>query len=164
MEPCENRKMRLSRLLISALLAGLPWAAQGQTTTQTTGQTTPDLFSLCSFYPQGAPCPAVYQQALKDEANPASRSVRDAVTYYARYLKTPASFTDQDRAWLKDNAITLPDLNQANMGGLHNVIADPALANNAGARRDAVNNYISRALEAELFCGFNKCGDTPSGA
>ena len=96
MEPCDNRKMRLSRLLTAVLLACLPWAAQGQTA----GQTTPDLFSLCSFYPQGAPCPAIYQQALKDQANPASRSVRDAVTYYARYLKTPASFTDQDRAWL----------------------------------------------------------------
>ena len=152
--------MRLSRLLVMALLAGLPGTAQGQTTTQTTPT---DLFSLCSFYPQGAPCPAVYQQALKDNTSPASRSVRDAVTYYSRYLKNPASFTDQDRAWLKDNSITLPDLNQTNMDGLHNVIADPALANDAGARRDAVNNYISRALEAELFCGFNTC-DLPSGA
>jgi hypothetical protein len=141
-----------------ALLAGLPRTVQGQTTTPT------DLFTLCSFYPQGAPCAAVYQQALKDETNPAAHSVRDAVTYYSRYLKNPASFTDQDRAWLKENNITLPDLDQANMGGLHNVIADPALANNAGARRDAVNNYISRALEAELYCGFNKCGDSPSGA
>jgi hypothetical protein len=124
------------------------------------GTVTTDPYTLCSFYPQGAPCEAVYQQALKNDSLPAARSVRDAFNFYARYLKTPGALTDQDRAWLQSSGIRLPaDLTEANLGGLHNVINDPALANDGAARSNAVNNFISRAVEAEIFCGLNKCGN-----
>ena len=141
---------------ISALVAlGLPSAVRAQEMPPA------DPYTLCSFYPQGASCEAVYQQALKNESLPAARSVRDAFNSYARYLKPPGALSEQDRAWLQDNQIRLPDdLSPADLGGLHNVIADSALANDAAARRNAVNNFISRALAAELFCGFNKCTDT----
>ena len=145
-----ERNSQFPCLAITALLGCLAAAPA-------TAQPAPELYTLCSFYPQGAPCEAVYQQALKDQSAPAARSVRDAFTYYARYLKTPAQFGDADRAWLADNQINMPDLNQANLNGLHNVINDPELAPDAAAHRAAVNNFISRALEAELYCGFNSC-------
>ena len=145
----------LALLTLLALLAAPPPAE---------AQPAAELYTLCSFYPQGAPCEAVYQEALKDQSAPPARSVRDAFNYYARYLKPPAQFTDADRAWLTDNQITLPDLSEANLGGLHNVINDPALAGDSAARRNAANNFISRALEAELYCGFNSCSATAPGA
>jgi hypothetical protein len=142
--------MRISRFLVPALLTTLPWMARAQPA---------DPYTFCSFYPQGAPCGQVYQQALKDNSSPAAGSVRDAFGSYARYLKPPASLGDQDRAWLKNNDITEPGLTQANLGGLHNVINDPTLTKDPASQRAAVNNFITRALEAELFCGFNNCGD-----
>lgn len=161
--------MRLSRALLAltalAALAGPARAANEPPAAQD--------YTLCAFYPQAASCNAVYQHALTD-TNPASGAVRDAFRFYGRYLQTPSSgLSDQDKAYLKDNAIALPydggngNLNPVNLSGLHNVINDPALAGDASARRQAVTNFVSRALQAELFCGLSKCDPQtgkPSGA
>jgi hypothetical protein len=119
----------------------------------------PDLYTMCAFYPQGAPCAALYQRALKESAPPAS-AVRQAFEGYARYLTgSGGGLSDADKAWLTANGILIPvDLNSANQGGLHNVINDPALLAKPEERLRAVNNFIGRARQAELYCHFNGCG------
>jgi len=142
-----------SRLLALALCGLWPLAADAAPAE------TPSLeaqYTHCSFRPQDAECAEVHQAALKDQST-AATSVRDAFTYYARYLAMPpASLTDADRRFLKDNGIALPmDLDAANLSGLHHVIQDPALSGEA--LRAAVTNYLSRAVQAELYCAFNAC-------
>jgi hypothetical protein len=118
-------------------------------------QPTDNLYMLCAFYPKQGTCEAVYQRALKDNSISAE-AVRAEYTGYARYLNGNSPLTEADRQYLKDNAIRMPyDLSAANQAGLHNVINDPSL--DAEAKRAAVNNFLSRAVEAELYCGFNTC-------
>ncbi len=121
---------------------------------------TPDmnLYVQCSFYPQGKGCERIYQQALHDDG-PAAIAVRDAFKYYARYLKSDSTgLTDDDKRYLAHNEIRAPfDLNTANLAGLHNVINDPDLAADPTARRTAVNGFIARAVQAELYCGISNC-------
>ena len=73
-------------------------------------------------------------------------------------MKTAApGLTPDDRKYLADNHIKLPfDLNAENLGGLHNVINDPALSN-PQSREMAVQAFLSRAVQAELYCGLNGC-------
>jgi hypothetical protein len=115
-----------------------------------------DLYLLCGFYPRPGTCEKVYQRAMKDPSI-AAEAVRAEYLGYARYLRGGASLTDADRQYLKENGMWLPgDLTAANQAGLHNVINDPGL--NPASRRIAVNNFLSRAVEAELYCRFNNCG------
>lgn len=122
----------------------------------------PDAFyTLCTFYPQDSRCPPVHAHALKD-TSPSATAVKDAFDHYARYLKQPSGgLTDEDRQYLRESGIRFPsDLSPANQAGLHNVIHDPALQKDEGARRAEVNNFISRAVSAELYCAFNSCNTT----
>ena len=90
-----------------------------------------------------------------------AEAVRDEYSGYARYLNGAAPLTEADRQFLRDNGIRVPeDLNPANQTGLHNVINDASLS--VDAKRTAVNNFLSRAVEAEIYCGLNGC-DTPTG-
>lgn len=143
-----------SFILAAALMGLCPLAAAGAPTDTASLEAQ---YIHCSFRPQDAGCAEAHQAALKND-DPAAQSVRDAFTDYGRYLAMPAaSLTDQDRAYLKDNNIALPaDLDAANLSGLHHVIGDRALSGEA--RRMAVVNYLSRAVEAELYCAFNACG------
>ncbi len=150
----------LKNILAISALAVASFAPSGAVQAQEQ-RAAADPYTLCSFYPQAAACEAVYQEALKDDSRPSSRSIRDAFNLYARYLKNPGALTDQDRAWLASNAISLPaDLGEADLGGLHNVINDPALTKDATLHTNAVKNFISRAVEAEIFCGLNICGES----
>ncbi len=119
-----------------------------------------NLYVRCSFYPQGRGCERAYQQALRDDS-PAASSVRDAFKYYARYLKPDLTgLTDNDKRYLAQNEIRAPfDLSAANLAGLHNVINDSGFASDPNARRTAVNGYIARAVQAELYCGTSSCCD-----
>jgi hypothetical protein len=116
-----------------------------------------DPYIQCSFRPQAESCERLWQSS---QDNPAAASVKAAYDGYGRYLRAPAAaLTDDDRRYLADNAIRLPDdLSSENLSGLHHVINDPALAGDEKARRVAVNNFLTRAVEAELYCGFNSCG------
>jgi len=117
--------------------------------------TAQDLYMVCAFYPKPGTCEKVYQQAMKDKSITAE-AVRAEYNGYARYLDGSGSLTDADRQWLNNSGVHLPsDLTPANQAGLHNVINDPKIA--AEARLTAVNNFLSRAVEAELYCGFNSC-------
>jgi hypothetical protein len=159
----------LAACVVSAggLHAGeLPTAKAPSANTVTAGpsaaQTQPaaDLYMLCAFYPKPGTCEAVYQKALKDNSITAE-AVRAEYTGYARYLNGSSPLTDADRQYLRETGILVPnDLSPANQAGLHNVINDPALT--ADARRAAVNNFLSRAVEAELYCGFNNCQEDTS--
>lgn len=116
-----------------------------------------DLYMICAFYPKPGTCESVYRKAMSDSSITAE-AVKAEYTGYARYLSGAGSLTDADRQYLKDNNILVPkDLSPANQAGLHNVISDPTLV--ANAKRAAVNNFLSRAVEAELYCGFNSCED-----
>lgn len=120
---------------------------------------------LCIFAPQPGQCDAVYRKALHD-ASPEGSSVRDAYEHYARYLKGENTLTDVDRQYLKASQTSVPDdLSPMQTSGLHNVINDPALARTAGDRKAAVTNYLSRAEEANIYCGLESCGkgNTSSG-
>jgi hypothetical protein len=117
-----------------------------------------DRYVQCNFRPQAQGCETLWQSAQEDD--PASQSVKAAYEGYGRYLSAPvAALTDEDRRYLTSNAIRLPDdLSSADLSGLHHVINDPALAKDEMARRTAVNNFLTRAVAAELYCGFNACG------
>jgi hypothetical protein len=162
--------MRISRLSAVALL-GLVLAG-GAGAQSAGGTVAPETYTLCAFYPQGAPCAALYQQVLKNSGPPPALAVKQAFEGYARYLQMPSGapspgLTDLDRQYLAAAGMAVPeDLNTANRAGLHNVINDPALAGEVKQR--AVSNFIGRARQAELYCHFNGgCGtmqtDKPSG-
>ena len=51
----------------------------------------------------------------------------------------------------------MPDLEPEDQAGLHAVISDPTLRSNANALQLAVNGFLGRAVQAELYCGFNTC-------
>jgi hypothetical protein len=117
------------------------------------------LYLVCTFYPKPGTCEDVYRQAMKDDSILAE-AVRAEYTGYVRYLNGEATLSETDRQFLKDNSILVPeDLSPANQAGLHNVINDASLTGDA--KRAAANNFISRAVEAELYCGFNNCGTPP---
>jgi hypothetical protein len=145
--------------LVSAGLLMVAGVAGAQTPAQPPMPSTAELYTLCAFYPQAAPCGALYRQSLR-ETTPPAQAVKQAFEGYARYL-TPADspgLTGQDRQYLTANGVQIPaDLNAANQAGLHNVIGDPALQADAQARLRAVNNFIGRARQAELYCHFNAC-------
>jgi hypothetical protein len=85
-----------------------------------------------------------------------AQAVRAEYTGYARYLNGTGALTEADRQYLKNNTIIMPPgLSVTNQAGLHNVINDKSLS--ADARRAAVNNFLSRAVQAELYCTFNDC-------
>ena len=114
-----------------------------------------DLYMVCAFYPKPGTCEGVYRQAMRDNSISA-QAVRAEYTGYARYLNGAETLSEADRQFLKDSGIRVPqDLSPANQAGLHNVINDPSLSGDA--RSAAVNNFLSRAVEAELYCGFNNC-------
>jgi len=121
-------------------------------------QSIDDLYILCSFYPKPGTCESVYRQAMKDNSI-AAQAVRAEFMNYARYLTGgTATLSESDRQYLKDNNIAVPrDLSPANQAGLHNVINDGALS--ADEKPMMVNSFLSRAVQAELYCGFNKCDD-----
>ena len=119
-----------------------------------------DLYLVCAFYPKPGTCGEVYRQAMHDNSISAE-AVRAEYTGYARYLNGAAPLTKADRQFLKDNGIRVSDdLSPENQTGLHNVINDVSLS--ADTKRAAVNNFLSRAVEAEIYCGLNGC-DTPPG-
>ena len=69
--------------------------------------------------------------------------------------------TPEDLKYLQANAIRLPDeLSPAQKSGLHNVINDSALQGNPAAKNSAITNFIGRAVQADLYCGFNDCAAT----
>jgi len=116
---------------------------------------------VCAFYPNPGTCKPVYQRAMKDTSISA-QAVRAEYLGYARYVNGTGSLTDADRQYLRNNKILMPpSLNAANQAGLHNVINDTGL--NPDARRAAVNNFLSRAVEAELYCSFNDCKSAGAG-
>jgi hypothetical protein len=124
-----------------------------------------NLYVQCSFYPQGENCDQAYQQALRDDS-PAAASVRDAFHYYARYLKRGSvGLTDDDKRYLSQNEIWPPfDFDPADTAGLHYVINDPSLIQKSDERRSAVNAFIARAVQAELYCGTNQCAGSDTSA
>ncbi len=114
-----------------------------------------DLYMLCAFYPKPGTCENIYRRAMQNQSIIA-QAVKAEYTGYARYLGGSASLSYTDRQYLKDHGIWIPgDLSLANQAGLHNVINDASLG--ADAKQAAINNFISRAVEAELYCGFNSC-------
>lgn len=121
-------------------------------------QSIDDLYILCAFYPKPGTCESVYHQAMKD-SSVAAQAVRAEYMNYARYLTGgTATLSESDRQYLKENNIVVPrDLSVANQAGLHNVINDQSLS--ADEKPMTVNSFLSRAVQAELYCGFNKCED-----
>ena len=119
-------------------------------------------YTKCAFYPQAEVCDQAYKNALADKDNPAAAAVKAEYERDGRYLKSNGtSLTAEDEAYLRANAIRLPDqLSQAQRSGLHNVIQDPALQRDVSAKNIAITNFIGRAVEADLYCGFNDCGAT----
>jgi len=116
-----------------------------------------ELYSLCAFYPKRGTCEDVYRQAMHDDAIPA-QAVKAEYEGYVRYLGGDAILTEADRQYLSQHGVRIPgDLTASNQAGLHNVINDRALS--AEARLLAVNNFISRAIQAELYCRFNRCAE-----
>lgn len=114
-----------------------------------------DLYLLCSFYPKPGTCESVYRKAMNDSSI-AAEAVRAEYMGYARYLNGTGKLTDADREYLKSIGITVPkDLNSANQIGLHNVINDSKIA--PENKRTSINNFLSRAVQAELYCAFNSC-------
>jgi len=150
-------------VLAAAALAGLAAATPGRSADNllnSAGQpaaSAQDLYPLCALYPKPGTCEAVYRQALRDDAISA-QAVKAEYEGYVRYLGGSATLTETDRQYLRQNGIRIVgDLTPANQAGLHNVINDPALAGQA--RLLAVNNFVGRAIQAELYCSFNRCSD-----
>ena len=120
-----------------------------------------DAYMLCAFYPKPGTCERIYRKAMTDK-DIAAEAVRAEYAGYVKYLGGNGTLSETDRQYLRDNRITLPDgLSAADQSGLHNVINDPAFAGDADARRIAVNNFLTRAVEAELYCSFSNCS-TPA--
>jgi hypothetical protein len=134
----------------------------GSPVSQSESKSLQDLYLLCAFYPKPGTCEDVYRHAMTDK-DISAEAVRAEYQGYARYLGGGQLLTEADRQYLTENQIRLPgDLGQADQSGLHNVINDPALSRDADARRGAVNNFLSRAVEAQLYCGLG--GRCNSGA
>jgi hypothetical protein len=114
-------------------------------------------YVLCTLHPQSPLCASVYREALT-QTGPIAGAVKNAYAGYAKYVEAGgAGLTDQDRQYLADNGMRVPaDLAAADQAGLHNVIHDPALKTDR-ARKAAINNFLSRAVQAELYCSFNAC-------
>jgi hypothetical protein len=130
-------------------------AVRGSPQTAAVSPSARQLYAKCALYPEPGTCEAVYQAAMRDDSVLAE-APRAEYAFYARYLTGQGTLTEQDLQFLKDNAIVLPDgLSGADLAGLHNVIRDESLK--PGAKRAAVNNFLSRAVQAELYCGFNSC-------
>ena len=52
----------------------------------------------------------------------------------------------------------LPDtLTPEQIGGLHEVLADPNWQKDPAGKYFAVNGYLSRAAQAHFYCVFNDC-------
>lgn len=116
------------------------------------------LYRMCAFYPKPGTCEEIYRHAMQDSSISAE-AVRAEYNGYARYLTGATSLTDVDRQYLKENGIRMPyELSADNQAGLHNVINDPTL--DGDAKRAAINNFLSRAVQAELYCSFNSCDDS----
>jgi len=116
---------------------------------------------VCAFYPKPGTCESVYRKAMRESAISA-QAVRAEYTGYARYLTGSEILTDADRQYLRESGIAVPnDLNPINQGGLHNVINDQTLT--AKEKPAAINNFLSRAVQAELYCRFNSCQDLSLG-
>jgi hypothetical protein len=140
----------MTRFMVGLLLLTAASAANAQEADQT----------YCTFRPQADSCQPVYQKSLGDSA-PGALSVRNAFAAYGRYVRAAktsnASLTDEDRRILAANNITLPtDLNAEDLAGLHEVIRGQSGQNAAAAQ--AINSYLSHAIQAELYCDFNACG------
>ena len=141
---------------LAAFLATAPPAAAQATA--------PDPATLCAFRPQSPPCEALYRKALAEPDDPGAQAVKAAMEGYGRYVKNAkGGLTDQDHRFLAQNGIPLPpgDLTEEDQAGLHAVINDPAFSADADAHQRAVNNFLSRAVQAELFCAFNICAAAP---
>ena len=167
--------LRIHSYFLGALAAALPLASavaaevakadpapaiMAQAIESKPATSTQDLYTMCAFYPKPGTCEEVYRQAMRDNSITA-QAVRAEYTGYARYLNGAAALTETDRRFLRDNGIRVSgDLSLANQAGLHNVINDASLRGE-DAKRAAVNNFLSRAVEAELYCGFNSC-DAPA--
>jgi len=137
-------------------ILAMPHASQAQ------GADMQALYTKCAFYPQAEVCDQAYRTALTDKDNPAAAAVKAEYEGYGHYLKSNGTpLTAQDEGYLRANAIRLPDqLSQAQRSGLHNVIQDPALQQDVSAKNRAITNFIGRAVQADLYCGFNDCGAT----
>jgi len=147
--------MRKTLLMIGSLVAILA-------TQSAVGQSENDIasspFVRCTFYPQAKDCEAVLTQASQD-GDPRSEALRDAYLGYGRYIRDAhGGLTDEDRLFVKDHDIRLPSgMSTEDLAGLHNVIHDEQIRTLA-ERVSAVNNFIGRAVSAEQYCFFNKCG------
>ncbi len=120
------------------------------------------LYQLCTFYPKPGTCEMVYRRASRD-GSVTAQAVKAEYNGYARYLHGRAGLTDADRRFLQANAIRLPaGLSPLDQAGLHNLLNQPGL--DAQARRLAANNFLSRAVEARLYCDFNACGEGTAAA
>jgi hypothetical protein len=120
------------------------------------------LYQLCTFYPKPGTCEAVYQRALHDTSVTAE-AVKAEYDGYARYLHGGTGLTDADRRFLQANGIRLPaGLSPRDQIGLHNALNRPGL--DGRARNAAANNFLSRAVEAQLYCGLNACGESTATA
>jgi hypothetical protein len=153
--------MRISNFPLSLAAAIGLYAALSSIGARSQGALTPNDYTHCTFDPLAPVCESVYQQALKD-TNPYAVSVKNAFEVYGRYMRLPSSgLTDEDRQYLKVNNINIPDdLTAADQGGLHNVINEPALQKDSSARQAAVNGFLSRATQVELYCALNACEAT----
>jgi len=145
------RKTLLMTGCLVALLTAQPAAGESN------NENASSPFVRCTFYPQAQDCQAILTQATQD-SDPRSQSVRNAYLGYAKYLRDAhGELTDEDRRFLQDHDIRLPSgLSTEDLAGLHNVIHDDQIRTIA-ERVSAVNNFIGRAVSAELYCAFNEC-------
>ena len=140
--------------LFASIVSVIVYLAGVRAEAQTNGL---DRYTLCSFRPQADACDAVYRQSLQDQS-PAAVSVKEAFEAYGRYVRAASGdLTDDDRRFLNENGIVLPDLDARDRAGLHAFIHSLPPGNDVEARRSAVNNYIGHAVRAELYCDFNEC-------
>lgn len=156
--------MKVSQFLGSLGLSAMIWLA----TPGTPGaqeMLVMELYNRCALNPVIDGCADAYKHAQHDDS-PQAVAVRDAYQHYARYLKgAKILLTDSDFVYLRENQIAIPfELNAQDKAGLHNVINDPSLVSDPLSRKAEVNNFISRATEAELYCYFNVCTLQPSPA
>jgi hypothetical protein len=147
----------IARLFVGAAFASL--SAIAGASAVLAQATEADRYTYCAFRPQASSCEAVYRHALTDPT-PAADAVKAAFEGYGRYVRNANGvLTDDDRRYLVTSGIQLPDLTPQDQAGLHWVINDPSVQQNADAKRVAVINFLGRAVQAELYCNFNNCKD-----